>query len=154
VSFDYNAYQAKFPWVVNSVVTYRNPIPRIECADGFSFSAQVGSTIYCSPRTDAREAYDTVEVGSPSEAEPLLVPYADDTEDLTQTVYGYVPVDLVNAIVAAHGGLALSSPSPRDLLHRRLYSLPATTAPCATAAGVPTIISATSTSTKMSEARG
>lgn len=32
------------------------------------------------------------------------MPYAEDPEALTETVYGYVPVTLVEQIIEKHGG--------------------------------------------------
>lgn len=35
-----------------------------------------------------------------------IMQYAEDPEDPTGTVYGFVPTEIANAVVAAHGGLA------------------------------------------------
>ena len=48
--------------------------------------------------------YETCEVGFPNQREELLMPYAEDTETPTETVYGYVPVTLVEQIIEKHGG--------------------------------------------------
>lgn len=79
--------------------------PRIECADGFSMSVQGGYGIYSSPRDDFADKYSEVEVGYPSEREELLMEYAEESACPTDTVYGYVPIAVVVAVVEKHGGL-------------------------------------------------
>lgn len=78
---------------------------RITCADGFSMSVQANASAYCEPRVDNAKAYVSVEVGFPSHYEALLVPYAEDMEDYTGTVYGWVPSAIVTAICVKHGGV-------------------------------------------------
>lgn len=78
---------------------------RVTCKDGFEMSVQASKYHYCSPRIDAGP-WDEVEVGYPSQAEATLIPYAEDKDKPTQTVYGYVPVDVVEQVIEAHGGLA------------------------------------------------
>lgn len=79
------------------------PYPRIVCADGFSMSVQGGEYLYSEPRADV-DYYTKVEVGFPSERVEAFMPYIDeDDSDPTQTVYGYVPVDVVNRVISAHG---------------------------------------------------
>lgn len=75
------------------------------CADGFTMSVQASSTSYCSPRRNDAERYSSVEVGFPSEEEPLLIEWAEDPSNPTGTVYGYVPVLTVTNVIAKHGGM-------------------------------------------------
>lgn len=57
------------------------------------------------PRTNLESGeYETCEVGFPNQREELLMPYAEDPETPTETVYGYVPVTLVEQIIEKHGG--------------------------------------------------
>jgi hypothetical protein len=80
----------------------------IMCVDGFRVSVIASASAYCTPRT-AQGPYTHVEVGFPSRRpEPwdAWVKYAEDPEIPTGTVYGWVPVDLVRDLVAAHGGEA------------------------------------------------
>ena len=77
----------------------------IVCADGFTMSVQASANHYCSPRETGAWYYDQVEVGFPSAVEPLLLEYAE-SDDYLNTVYGWVPVEVIDAIVAAHGGFA------------------------------------------------
>lgn len=78
--------------------------PRITCADGFSLSVQASRFHYCSPRIDNAVKYTHVEVGFPSERVEALMPYAEDEDDPTGTVYGQVPVEVVWTIINEHGG--------------------------------------------------
>lgn len=105
---------------------------RVECADGFSLSVVAGGGIYCSPRPamcacgvmerpnsyivdperdevehDYPGPYTHVEVGFPSaRPEPWAEweQYVENSLEPTNTVYSYVPVDLVRQLIADHGG--------------------------------------------------
>ena len=78
------------------------PRPHIFCKDGFKMSVQAGDSLYCTPRTNLESG--EYEVGFPNQREELLMPYAEDPETPTETVYGYVPVTLVEQIIEKHGG--------------------------------------------------
>ena len=89
------------------------PSNKITCADGFHLSVIAGSGTYCSPRPGmtADDAYGgpyaAVEVGYPSERpEPWSdwEQFCENQEDPTSTVYGFVPVEMVQALVESHGG--------------------------------------------------
>lgn len=88
----------------------RHPIaPSVLCQDGFQMSVQASRSHYCKPReTDPEGNYTHWEVGFPSVVEPDLLKYSNgvDDEDPTDTVYGWVPTEVVDAIIAKHGGLA------------------------------------------------
>ena len=75
------------------------------CADGFRMSVQAHENAYCSPRTNDATLYVEVEVGFPSDREELIMPWAETPEEPTETVYGYVPIEVVQAELAAHGGI-------------------------------------------------
>lgn len=102
---------------------------QIHCADGFSVSVIAGGGTYCSPRPtlclcalgkgpyvplfndetahDYPGPYNTVEVGYPTTTpEPWneWERYAESPEKPTESVYGYVPVDMVRRLIATHGG--------------------------------------------------
>ena len=86
-------------------------LPHIVCADGFSMSVQVGYSLYCTPKKVAKR-YSAVEIGFPSDHEPLIEEYAEsfyddgeDVTDYTDTVYPYVPVKIVNKVLKKHGGI-------------------------------------------------
>lgn len=90
---------------------------RVVCADGFSLSVQASDFAYCDPRVDDADTYETVEVGYPSEKEPLLMEYIEvkhiETKKgshrfpppPTKQVYPYVPSRLVRAVIELHGGM-------------------------------------------------
>ena len=77
----------------------------VVCADGFSTSVQAHDGAYCEPRRDAQRKYTLVEVGFPSAEEELIMPWAEDRNQPTETVYGYVPVDVVTNVIVKHGGI-------------------------------------------------
>ncbi len=107
--------------------------PRIKCADGFNISAQANGYTYCEPRVTQYEhdghweievldrfgiyptgefesksaftPYDMIELGFPSEEEPDILDYIDGSNDPTNEVYGYVPVDVVDKVLKKHGGI-------------------------------------------------
>lgn len=85
--------------------------PRIVCADGFSLSVQVHEGAYCSPRDGIGPDWLSAEIGFPS-ARPndAVMAYAEDDDNPTDTVYGYVPMELIDALVAEHGGIADAEP--------------------------------------------
>lgn len=78
--------------------------PRVKCADGYSISIQASSYCYSHPRLDGADWYDQVELGFPSKADELINSYAED-DDYTHTVYGYVPVAVVDKLLEKHGGI-------------------------------------------------
>lgn len=77
----------------------------IVCADGFSMSVQANAGAYCEPRVTGAERYEAVEIGYPSEREPLLIEWAEDPSEPTNTVYGWVPSERVSLVIAKHGGI-------------------------------------------------
>ncbi len=80
---------------------------KIICHDGFSMSVQASSIHYCYPKKDYAQIYSEVEVGFPSEEEPLLTPYQDGEGSPTASVYAYVPSKLVFQIIDNHGGIKI-----------------------------------------------
>ena len=79
--------------------------PPVKCKDGFSISVQASSGHYCSPRVNGDVIYDDVELGFPNMEDELIAKYAEDPDEPTNTVYGYVPVDIVNQLIEKHGGI-------------------------------------------------
>ncbi|WP_279482269.1 hypothetical protein [Aureimonas sp. SK2] len=74
----------------------------VVCADGFRMSVQDSPMMYSVYDNDLVCTH--VEVGFPSEPEPLLARWADDETAPTQTVYGYVSIQTVLAVIEKHGG--------------------------------------------------
>lgn len=75
----------------------------IVCADTFTMSVQASAYHYCTPRNNTGP-YTAFEVGYPSEMEELLLPYAEDKEHPTDTVYGWVPAEVIDKVIEKHGG--------------------------------------------------
>ena len=85
--------------------------PKLVCKDGFTMSVQAGQSLYSTPK-DVADEYEEAEVGFPSSPEPLIVKYAedwevegDDDQRLCDTVYPYVPVELIDEVIHKHGGI-------------------------------------------------
>lgn len=76
----------------------------VVCADGFTMSVQVSEGHYCTPRRNHSAFYSEVEVGYPSKREELIMPFAEESNRPTDTVYRYVPVAIVDEVIAKHGG--------------------------------------------------
>ena len=79
--------------------------PRLYCNDGYSVSVQASEFHYCSPRLNGLQDYERVELGFPSMEDELINEYADDGDDYTDTVYGYVPIEVVEKLIEKHGGI-------------------------------------------------
>ena len=88
-------------------------LPHIVCVDGFTMSVQVGYSLYSTPKKIAKR-YSAVEIGYPSDHEPLIEEYAENLYDedafvnSTNTVYPYVPVGIVDKVLKKHGGINLT----------------------------------------------
>lgn len=78
---------------------------RCVCKDGFTMSVQANSGAYCEPRVSDASRYESAEVGFPSEAEPLLMEWAEAPDKPTETVYGWVPVAVIRQVIEKHGGM-------------------------------------------------
>lgn len=81
---------------------------RVECADGFSVSVQASHGAYCSPRTNLGP-WSHVECGFPSDVPSVIMDYAEELDHPTATVYGYVPIELVEELIESHGGIKASN---------------------------------------------
>lgn len=82
-------------------------VGQVICASGLKMSVQASAYHYCTPR-ESEGPWSCVEVGFPSERIEALMPWMEDWGDTdpTQTVYGYVPIDVVAQVIADHGGFA------------------------------------------------
>ena len=90
--------------------------PHVICKDGFKMSVQAGQSLYSTPK-DVADDYEEAEVGFPSTEETLLTTYAEDNNNLCDTVYGYVPCSIIDEVIEKHGGI---DESKIDLLGKRL----------------------------------
>lgn len=93
-----------------AMMAMRENRPEAICADGFKMSIQASEDHYCQKNDEG--SYVSVEVGFPSPPEPLLDEYGDDG------VYGYVPLTVVDAIIASTVESCSMSSKP-------LYPIPA-----------------------------
>ena len=104
-------YGNKDPLMKHMMTSSR--LPQIVCVDGFKMSVQVGFSLYSTPKKVAKR-YSAVEIGFPSEDEPLIEEYAESYYDpdvdfkYTEPVYPYVPVKIVNKVLKKHGGIDLT----------------------------------------------
>ena len=81
--------------------------PRIYCNDGFNISLQIHNGNYCSSENGYRtlgHTMETVEFGFPNQDEELLKEYAEEPDNLTQTV-GKLPIDVAQQIIDKHGSI-------------------------------------------------
>ena len=78
--------------------------PRLYCNDGYSISVQASAFHYCYPRLNGAKNYESVELGFPSMEDELINEYAEGL-DYTETVYGYVPIEIVEKLIEKHGGI-------------------------------------------------
>ena len=78
--------------------------PHVICKDGFKMSVQAGQSLYSEPK-DVADSYEEAEVGFPSIEESLLTTYAEDNNNLCDTVYGYVPCSIIDEVIEKHGGI-------------------------------------------------
>jgi hypothetical protein len=79
---------------------------RLVCHDGFSVSVQASRCHYSTPRENNEPRYFAFELGFPSEDMGVLInDYAEDKDEPLNTVYAYVPGELVQAVIDLHGGI-------------------------------------------------
>lgn len=102
-----NEYLTKF----NSLSPFRVAFaPRLVCQNGFSMLVNGNKRAYCKPQSDVGP-WTHVEVSFPSSSVDLILPtvevfdYGDDETDPTQTIYGNVPVEVVDQLIESHGGI-------------------------------------------------
>lgn len=94
-------------WLDDALISGRAmPMRRkAKCADGFEVSIQASEFHYSAPRDNSGQYWE-VELGFPTmEPNEEVAKFAEDENDLTGTVYGYVPIELVDALLESHGGL-------------------------------------------------
>lgn len=83
---------------------YRSSIPAVTCKDGYKVSIQAGEMLYSIPKEN-RGPWSHVELGYPTEEDDRLDEYVEDPDRPLDTVYGYVPIELVAQILDDHGGV-------------------------------------------------
>ena len=75
----------------------------IKCNNGFTMSVQANEGAYCSPRNNIGP-YTAVEVGYPSLKESLLMEWAEDPDRPTESIYGWVPSEVIWKVIEKNGG--------------------------------------------------
>jgi len=103
---------------------------RIVCLDGFSMSVQADSSMHCSPREDGIDTkYVAVEVGYPSEEDVLLNEHVEgnyldieNDESYTNSVYPWVPAEVVKEVIDKHGGMIGGELPLLDLTTESVFS--------------------------------
>ena len=76
----------------------------IKCKDGFRISVQASRTHYCTPKNN-EGPWTHVECAYPSEVPHLIMEYCEHEDSPTDSIYGFVPVELVEQLIEEHGGL-------------------------------------------------
>ena len=92
-------------------------LPRIHCKDGFSISIQVHNGNYCASENGVHTFgtdWKLVEWGFPSEQIDAEKYHAEENFyeeeiDTTQTVGGYVEIELMDTLLQEHGGIDLQA---------------------------------------------
>jgi len=87
----------------------------VRCKDGFTMSVQASNSHWSTPKINDAPSYLEVEIGFPSERERLLDRYCegiylwvnkdDDDSVFTNSVYPYVPAEVVIEVIMKHGGM-------------------------------------------------
>lgn len=92
-------------YVTYGEIVCPRPRPHVVCKDGYRVSIQANSYTYCRPRIDHADSYSKVELGYPNQEDDLISDYAENPVNQTGTVYGYVPVEIVDQLLEKHGGI-------------------------------------------------
>jgi hypothetical protein len=78
----------------------------LQLRNGVHLSIQAGGSHYCFPRKNMPYSqYESFEIGFPSQMIEELMPYVDDEENPTNTVYSCVPMVVIEAIIYKAGGV-------------------------------------------------
>jgi hypothetical protein len=79
----------------------------VVCNDGYEVSIQCSKHSYCDPKKDLMDVskYNSFELGFPNTSDELLDEYAEDDDNLLNTIYPYVPRSVVEALIAKHDGI-------------------------------------------------
>ena len=82
-------------------------LPELILGDGTRVSVQASKYHYCNPRKSISDTtqYTAFELGYGPVEIPELLEYAEDPNNLTGTVYPYVPYELVQSIINTRGGV-------------------------------------------------
>lgn len=90
---------------------YKPNFPILVCKDGCKLSVQASDTHYSTPREDRPDVpYTHIEIGFPQGAIPeswreYAESHYSDNPDPNDTVYPYLPIELLDEYITLHGGL-------------------------------------------------
>jgi hypothetical protein len=93
----------------SGIAQVRNPV---QLGDGLFISIQASKFHYCTPRVDNAPAYTTVEISFQGAVPAELDSYRDLP---SESVFGFVPVELVDKLVEQHGGFLPTFTKPATL---------------------------------------
>lgn len=79
-------------------------MPVLMMTDGFSISVMGGKYVHSYPKS-TKGPYHSLELGYPSVREDMIMSYAEEPVNPTQTIYSYVPKNIVMAVLEKHGGV-------------------------------------------------
>ena len=97
--------EAQFRQDNHPVFGYQNT-EHLILANGVSLSIQAGGSHYCEPRKNLPYSqYQSFEVGFPSARIEELMPYCNDEEKPTKTIYTYVPMAVLEHYIVSAGGV-------------------------------------------------
>jgi hypothetical protein len=96
-------------YLENNVTHYSSTVrlaKQVTCNSGLTMSIQASEGHYCSPRkTLPYSNYTAFEIGFPSEKVELFMPYVEDENNPTDTVYTHVPINVIEEVISKHGGI-------------------------------------------------
>lgn len=79
--------------------------PYVYCKDGYGISIQGGNSHnMCAPRFHCH-VYLILELGYPTIDDPMLHDFAYDMKAPTKTFYPFIPMWIVEKLIADHGGI-------------------------------------------------
>ena len=87
-------------------------LPRVYCKDGFNISIQVHNGNYCASENGTRTfGLNWIEVEWGFRSEPIDGEkyHAEDKEDTTNSVGGWVDIKLIDELCEQHGGIDLTT---------------------------------------------
>lgn len=90
---------------IHRVIDYadaRGYLPGIRLKDGVFMSVQC---LYGSASRGYCGAYTSMEVAYPTRVIDEFLPYARNPRKPTDTIYRYVPVEIINRVIRDHGGI-------------------------------------------------
>ena len=95
-------------------------VPSVKCVDGAVFSIQCHATAYCEPKKN-------VAVWTHAEVKPIGTPchkLAEYYEESGSGIAAFVPMELIESIVQAHGGIENTEPEVYEVPDHWEYTPP------------------------------